>query len=140
MPLNAKKIRKVMFRIFLFFCVLIAFYFLVKPLAVIDYKIAKLLDENARLQTEKKRFETELSKLQSDIEKSKTYAGWEENARKKLQMVYSGEQLFICKDSQGLDIQPDNEIASINSSGGDKPSIFAKIWDMVLNIFRLDYR
>lgn len=140
MPLNAKKIRKVTFRIFLFICVLIAFYFLVKPLAVIDFKIAKLMDENTRLQTEKKRFETELSKLQSDIEKSKTYAGWEENARKKLQMVYSGEQLFICKDSQGLDIQPDNEIASINSYGKDKPSIFAKIWDMVLNLFRLDYR
>lgn len=129
------KVRRAIFRVALFLCFLVIFYFLVRPLAVIDHKIAGLLEENTRLKAEKKRIEADLSKLDSEIEKGKTLAGFEQKARERLQMIYEGEQIYICKDPMGSDLRPDNEINLIQSDIKEK-SVFAKVWDMILSIFR----
>ncbi len=135
MPGKGYKVRRAILRIMLFLCFLVVFYFLVRPLAVIDHKIAGLLEENTRLKAEKKRIEADLSKLDSDIEKGKTLAGFEQKARERLQMIYEGEQIYICKDPQGIDLRPDNEINLIQSDIKEK-SVFSKVWDMILSIFR----
>lgn len=136
MPSNAKKIRKVTARILIFILVLVAVYFLIKPLAVIDFKIARLLDENERLTAEKARLEKTLEKLESEIEKGKTMAGYEQKAREKLQMIYEGEQIYICKDSLGMDLRQENEVINVEMSSRTQKSVFSKIWDMILSLFR----
>jgi regulator of replication initiation timing len=136
MPSKAMKIRKVTARILILLMVLVAIYFLIKPLAVIDYKIARLLDENERLTAEKTRLEKTLDKLESEIEKGKTMAGFEQKAREKLQMIYDGEQIYICKDSLGMDLRQENEIISVEMSTRSQKTIFSKVWDIVLSLFR----
>lgn len=136
MPSNAKKIRKVTARILIFILVLVAVYFLIKPLAVIDFKIARLLEENERLSAEKTRLEKTLEKLESEIEKGKTTAGYEQKAREKLQMIYEGEQIYICKDSLGMDLRQENEVINVEMSSRTQKSVFSKIWDMILSLFR----
>lgn len=136
MPTKAKKIRKVTARVLILVFVLVALYFLIKPLAVIDFKIARLLDENERLTAEKTRVEKTLEKLDSEIEKGKTMAGYEQKAREKLQMIYEGEQIYICKDSLGMDLRQESDVISVEMSSRSQKSIFSKIWDMVLSLFR----
>lgn len=136
MPSKAKKIRKVTARILILLVILVAVYFLIKPLAVIDYKIARLLDENERLTAEKTRLEKTLGKLESEIEKGKTMAGFEQKAREKLQMIYEDEQLYICKDSLGMDLRQENDVISLEMSSRSQKSVFSKVWDMILGLFR----
>lgn len=136
MPNKARKVKKVTARILILLVILVAFYFLIKPLAVIDYKIARLLDENERLTAEKTRLEKTLEKLESEIEKGKTMAGFEQKAREKFQMIYEGEQIYICKDSLGMDLRQENDAISLEMSSRTQKSVFSKVWDMVLSLFR----
>jgi cell division protein FtsB len=134
---KTKRKGNIFFRIVLLLLVIVALYFLIKPLAVIDYKIARLLDENDRLNAQKLRLEADLDSLEQDMEKGKTLAGYELKARENLQMIYEGEKLYICKDSQGQDLKSGNEISRIQSSAKPEKSIFEKVWDMILGIFRI---
>ena len=80
---------------------LIIFYFLVKPLAKVDYRLANLKIESAQLDRRIVKLEQDLHKARADLLSFSTGSGIERIAREKLNMIYPGEILFTCRDSQG---------------------------------------
>jgi len=136
---SRKKIstRRVIARALLIAIVLVAFYFLVKPLAKVDYRLANLKIKSEHLDSRISVLQRELDKLESDVVQYSTGPGIELIAREKLRMIYSGETLYTCRDSQGgqdyLIFDGTTQPLSINYR---TKSPFARAWDMILSLFR----
>lgn len=124
-------------RIVLIVIVLIVFYFLVKPLAKIDFRLANLKIRSDQLDSEISVLEKELEKVRADLNQFSTGPGIEFMAREKLRMIYPGETLYTCRDSQGGQdyLIFDGTVHPLSVNYKIK-SPFAKAWDVILSLFR----
>ncbi len=133
---SSKKTRRVLGRVFLLIIVLVILYFVIRPLAQIDYRHATLIKESKRLDGAIEDLTTKVEAVKSELATASTDAGIEKQARERLQMVNSGEIVYICKDSEGNDITTKSNLVFKNAQQEDKPSAILMLWDWVLSLFR----
>jgi cell division protein FtsB len=130
---QARKIRRVTGRIFVLVIVLVGFYFLVKPLAKVDYSIANLEKRSKVLDDKIADIRTKINEIEFELKTSD--ATYEYKARQKLQMVRNGETIYICKDNEGNDILSASNL-KLKEAGEDKKNPLSLVWDWILSLFR----
>jgi len=129
--------RRLVSRAFLIVFILIIFYFLVKPLAKVDYQLANLKLESIQLNNNIARLEHGLNSLQAKLTFRTSNPGIEIVARQR-GLVYPGETLYTCSDSQGRQqdyLRFDNEPQPLAKKYTTKTPL-SKAWDMILSLFR----
>jgi len=135
-PKKRKRAIKVIARVILISTVLVACYFLVKPLAKIDYKIATLLRESERLDWKIEALEDDVATHENEINFKNTKSGIEYFARKELHMIYPGETLYVCKDSSGYTLSSPIELNLDRSPKTNRKNPISIVWDWFLSLFR----
>lgn len=133
---SSKKARRIFSRVFLLIIVLAITYFILRPLAQIDFRLATLTKESKRLDNAIEDITIKVEAVKSELATGSTDAGIEKQARERLQMVNSGETIYICKDSEGNDISAKSNLTFKSVSQKDKPSAISTLWDWIVSLFR----
>lgn len=130
---QAKKIRRVVGRILALIIVLAVFYFLIKPLAQVDFSIANLEKRSKVLDDKIMDLKAKINDIEFELKTSD--ATYESKARQKLQMVRNGETIYICKDNEGNDILSASNL-KLKSAEVEKKNPIGIVWDWILSLFR----
>ena len=131
-----RKVVKVASRSFVLILILIGLFFLIKPLAQEDYRIRSLIERGRSLDSEIEKLNTEIKELKTELESAKHDAGIERRARETMQMVRSGEKIYICTDTEGLNISARSDEILKKATPAIKKNPFAILWDWILSLFR----
>ncbi|NLI40666.1 MAG: hypothetical protein GX421_05755 [Caldisericales bacterium] len=131
---RAKKITIATGRIMVFLVVLAVLYFLLRPIAQIDYRVANLL-------IEAKSLDESINSLKNDINVAKNELDinpgvYEKLAREQWQMVHPGEMIYICKDDEGNNILSQSNLIFREKTEQKKPNPFVLVWNWILSLFR----
>lgn len=130
---QARKVRRVIGRILMLALVLVGFYFLVKPLAKVDFSIANLEKRSKVLDDKIADTKTKINEIEFELKTSD--ATYEYKARQKLQMVRNSETIYICKDNEGNDILSASNL-KLKETGAEKKNPLSLVWDWILSLFR----
>lgn len=130
---QARKIKRVVGRIFVLIVFLVGFYFFVKPLAKVDYSIANLQKRSKVLDDKIAEIRNKINEIEFELKTSD--ATYEYKARQKLQMVRNGETIYICKDNEGNDILSASNL-KLKETGAEKKNPLSLVWDWILSLFR----
>lgn len=130
---QARKIRRVAGRILALMIILVGFYFLVKPLAQVDFSIANLEKRSKVLDGKITDLKARINDIEFELKTSD--ATYESKARQKLQMVRNGETIYICKDNEGNDILSASNL-KLKNAEIEKKNPIGIVWDWILSLFR----
>lgn len=130
---QARKIRRAIGRILLLIVVLVGFYFLIKPLAQVDYSIANLEKRSKVLDDKIADIRDKINEIEFELKTSD--ATYEYKARQKLQMVRNGETIYICKDNEGNDILSSSNL-KLKETETERKNPLSIVWDWILSLFR----
>ena len=133
---KARKVVKVASRSFVLILILIGLYFLIKPLAQEDYRIKGLIERGRSLDFEIEKLNVDIKELKTELESAKHDAGIEKRVRETMQMVRQGEKIYICTDTDGLNIAARSDEILKKATPMTKKNPFAIIWDWIISLFR----
>ncbi len=132
-----KNRKRLVARVLLFLLFMVIFYFLVRPFAKIDFQLANLKLESVQLDNQIAKLQEDLSYEKSKLSEFYSGHGISSIARERFRMVYPGETLYMCVNTEGRGTYQIHEPEYRKlSKDFKKKSPIATAWDMFLSLFR----